>query len=332
MMQTTLSLNERVWLEAVARGSAHGLGRQERDRTLQSLRERGLVENAFVSCDDFQVVRVTQSGYRALAAYGLAPDWRNGLEGLVSSLFEDREDPVRILHIGAGNRCNFMFPDHKVRLTVCDMDAAAAAAADEQRPGDVAVPDFTDQEFDLIVFWDVLERLAEPLRTLTSTLRSLAHGGAAFIKGPVVSSLPGMLAKYTPHFLHVAYYRHVLGVADAGRPGYGPYRTRFTPEADDRAIAEALRSLGLEIFAERRYVGPHVDSLKEKSRYAYAAFRNLSDTIESWTDYSAGGLKSDFFIIARRPRPLAGPTGAQASPPPMAAAAGLTAHDIGDAS
>jgi SAM-dependent methyltransferase len=298
----SLSETELVCLRAVERGGAHGLTESERNAALASMQAHGLVTDDQTTGAGFRLVRITDEGRRILKSCR-APYWIDECDKFIETAFEHHRGPVRILDVGGGRQCRMRLPSCR-HLTICDTDAVALTSnpiVDKRIFGDIAQQDFSGSEFDLIIFWNVLEHLDQPLHALNLSLKALAPGGAVVIKGPVASSLQSLIAKYSPHFLHVAFYRHVLGRPDAGRPGHGPYRKKVSPDAEESAIITLLRDHGVKIVAERRFVGPHVEHLKRISRLGYWAFCKLSAFIQARTGYRAGGEQSDYFILAQRP-------------------------------
>ena len=49
------------------------------------------------------------------------------------------------------------------------------------------------------------------------------------IGAPNPKSLSGVVTKYSPHWFHVWFYRHVRGDKNAGLPGQAPFPTYFHP-------------------------------------------------------------------------------------------------------
>ena len=58
---------------------------------------------------------------------------------------------------------------------------------------------------------------------------ALKQGGLILIGAPNPKSLSGVVTKYSPHWFHVWFYRHVRGEKQAGQPGQPPFPTFFHP-------------------------------------------------------------------------------------------------------
>ncbi len=92
---------------------------------------------------------------------------------------------------------------------------------------------------DLVFSRYVLEHIADAERAFTNMVRWLAPGGILVLQIPDRQSTYGYVARRTPHWLHIWYYRRVLGRPSAGQPGRHPYRT-----VHERAISRAgIRAL-----------------------------------------------------------------------------------------
>ena len=62
------------------------------------------------------------------------------------------------------------------------------------------------------------------------------------IGAPNPRSLSGVVTKYSPHWFHVWFYRHIRGDAKAGLAGCAPFPTHFHP---------LVTLSNLEAFAEQ---------------------------------------------------------------------------------
>ena len=79
---------------------------------------------------------------------------------------------------------------------------------------------------------DLLQRdraLPDVEAALLGFCESLKQGGLILIGAPNPKSLSGVVTKYSPHWFHVWFYRHVRGDKKAGLPGQAPFPTFFHP-------------------------------------------------------------------------------------------------------
>jgi SAM-dependent methyltransferase len=106
------------------------------------------------------------------------------------------------------------------------------------------------QKYDVIVCRDVLEHLEEPEQAWSRLLDALAPGGLLVVAGPVPSSFKGLLTKWSPHPLHVAYYRGILGEPEAGLPGHAPFKAHMAFFTRPAVLKAAAQRAGLSCVLE----------------------------------------------------------------------------------
>jgi hypothetical protein len=120
------------------------------------------------------------------------------------------------------------------------------------------------------------------------------------IRGPLEVSMKGLLARWTPFWIHVAFHRYFLGSKNAGKPGYAPFPLGQASAADDCNLVEALRGAGLEIVAAKRFEGNHATKLRQKAYPIYALYR-ATGVVVGWLTRGRLGVKeTDFFLLASR--------------------------------
>ena len=120
----------------------------------------------------------------------------------------------------------------RAHVTVVDIDADQICNNDyaqETILGDVQVHRFAPDSFDLVICYNVIEHLPDVEAALLRFCKSLKPGGLLFIGAPNPRSLSGVVTKYSPHWFHVWFYRHVRGEKHAGLPGEAPFPTFFHP-------------------------------------------------------------------------------------------------------
>lgn len=155
---------------------------------------------------------------------------------------------IKVLEAGCGARSFVDFGDRAYVVGI-DIDEAAVAKnkkLDEALIGDLETYPLPAETFDLIFCRFVLEHLKDPERALGNMRRALKPGGWLTLMFPNRWSLKGMVARLTPHSLHVVGYRAVFGNASAT-----PYETRFAQAVSAKgirqfAVREGLRVVTLE--------------------------------------------------------------------------------------
>ncbi len=143
------------------------------------------------------------------------------LEGLAP------QRPLAVLEAGGGSHTNVGFLKD-AQFTVIDISPEQIARnpyATNAIVADIETYKDYPQAYDFIVLNDVLEHLNRPDRALDHLLPHLAPGGFLVIGGPQPTSFKGLFTKFTPHAVHVWFYRAVLRDMNAGKPGYAPFKT-----------------------------------------------------------------------------------------------------------
>ena len=62
--------------------------------------------------------------------------------------------------------------------------------------------------------------------------------------------MQGFITRVSPHWLHIFYYRYVLGKEKAGTPGFAPYKTYYDPVVSRVGIHKFCEENNLTIKAE----------------------------------------------------------------------------------
>jgi SAM-dependent methyltransferase len=178
------------------------------------------------------------------------------VQRIVDSVFE-REPLRNVLDAG----CGYTLPlDFARNVRLVGLDASADALAKNQNidvgiVGDIETYPLATDEYDVIVCWAVLEHLANPRAALRNMARALRPGGLLVVGIPDLWSLKGLVTKLTPHRFHVWVYRRIYGKPDAGKPGFGPYRTYLGRDIAPRRLERLARAQSLErIYASTSVV------------------------------------------------------------------------------
>jgi len=200
-----------------------------------------MTNEATLSMQDAGSTKAAKSAPR-LEQRSLEANWKGASE-VVRRLTGDRSR-LAVLEAGGGSATNLTFVDAEftvVDISAEQLDRNTYAAYKIQAD----LETFTDYPaaYDVIVCNDVLEHLNKPLEGLSRLAPQLKPGGLLVVGGPVPTSFKGLFTKATPHAVHVAFYRHLLGQPNAGKPGYAPFPAalRFVvgPEPLDRWAAQA---------------------------------------------------------------------------------------------
>jgi SAM-dependent methyltransferase len=211
--------------------------------------------------------------------------------------------PLQILEAGCGQRWEVKLDGVDYVLTGVDMDAAALKLRrevqkdlDEGIVGDLRTVELPDARFDVIYCFYVLEHVPDAHVVLENFTRWLRPGGIAIVKIPDPHSVHGFFTRMTPHWFHVFFYRHILGSANAGKPGYAPYPVHYDPVVSRAGIREFCDGRSVSLLVERG------DGSTEKARRlahrAIQVFREVMGTL------SLGALSnrhSDLLYVIAKP-------------------------------
>src|SRR4249920_457191 len=151
----------------------------------------------------------------------------------VHSILEARLPAAGLAIYEAGGGSTSFLPLNVLRrahVTVVDIDEDQIRNNDyaqETILGDIQRYRFAPETFNLVICYNVIEHLADVEAALLGFCHSLKQGGLILIGAPNPKSLSGVVTKYSPHWFHVWFYRHVRGNRKAGLPGEAPFPTRF---------------------------------------------------------------------------------------------------------
>lgn len=229
-----------------------------------------------------------------------AQEWLQILQQIAEQALSPFEQPT-VLDAGCGSRCLIRFPAYAyvVGIDNCEEAIAQNTSIHEAIIGDLQAYPLPEQRFDLITLIDVLEHLPDPERALANTWRALKPGGTLLIRAPYLYSVKGLITKFTPHWVHVAFRRYILGDPNAGKPGYLPFKTFLRASmAPSKIILWAISNGGtVSHFYLRDGSNPY--GLREKSRWAHILFRLI---VSIPTILSLGCFQeySDYMLAIRK--------------------------------
>ena len=206
-----------------------------------------------------------------------------------------------ILEIGGGAATYVKWPG--ARYTVVDTSKEVLARctyAEQALLADAESFDPTPEAYDVVVFWNVLEHVANPCEALRRASKAVRSQGLLIARGPELRSLKALVTRLTPHRFHVLFYRHVLGVTEAGNPGRAPFPVAHSAQASPEAIMATLLPLGFHIAYDQRYVGDQLQMLRAFSGFGYALYSCASALLRLLTGRRWGGRPTDFVLAFRK--------------------------------
>jgi SAM-dependent methyltransferase len=164
---------------------------------------------------------------------------------------------MQVLEAGCGREWYFKMDGLQYELTGLDLDAAALQARQELKKdirhavvGDLRTAELPAATYDVIYNAFVLEHVSGAERVLENFVRWLKPGGLMIVRVPDRDGVQGFVARYTPHWLHVQYYRWAWRMKDAGKPGFAPYPTIYDNVVSRPGLNEFCQRHGLDVIDE----------------------------------------------------------------------------------
>jgi SAM-dependent methyltransferase len=188
-------------------------------------------------------------------------------------------------------------------VTVVDIDEEQIRNNDYAQDtilGDIQTYRFKPNSFDLVICYNVIEHLPDVEAALTGFCEALKQGGLILIGAPNPKSLSGVVTKYSPHWFHVWFYRHVRGDKTAGQPGHAPFPTFFHPLVTLSKLEAFAKAHGLQVVYRKEYESPRFPEMRLR-KPAFAALLDTAAAIMNLllpvkTDVRHG----DYHVILRK--------------------------------
>lgn len=169
---------------------------------------------------------------------------------MVGNLLNGRK-PLRILEAGCGSMSHVSYSDdaYVVGIDISKEQLDKNTLLKEKILGDIEEYPLPASMFDLIICWDVLEHLKHPDRAILNFCRAVNEGGIILLASPNVMTVRGLLTKCTPHWVHVLYYKWIVGLREAGTPGNYPFKSYHRFSMSPPAISRLAKREGLSVAA-----------------------------------------------------------------------------------
>jgi SAM-dependent methyltransferase len=205
-----------------------------------------------------------------------------------------------------GGSTSFLPPEvlRRSHITVVDIDEDQIrnnTYAQETILGDIQTYHFPPNSFDLIICYNVLEHVPYVEAALAGFFQSLRRGGLILIGAPNPRSLSGVVTKYTPHWFHIWFYRHVIGKKNAGQPGEPPFPTYFHQLVTPSLLEAFARKNGLQVIYRKEYESPRYPEMREYKPLLAALIDTLSVTLNLFLPRKIDVRRGDYHVILRKP-------------------------------
>lgn len=187
-------------------------------------------------------------------------------------------DHLDILEAGCGRYWHIELHGKSHRIVGVDMDQLAVEARqkrhgdlDEVIIGDIVTVELPRQSFDVIYCAFLLEHLPDAAVVLERFARWLRPQGKIVFTIPDRDSVHGFCTRLSPHWFHVWYKRHFTPLGkNAGKPGFGPYRTYYDPVLGDEQLQAFCSAYDLEIRDRAKFL------MKPRAAWLELFMRTLS--------------------------------------------------------
>ena len=217
------------------------------------------------------------------------------------------ELPNRSLTVyeAGGGSTSFLPPDvvRRSEITVVDIDEAQLRKndyADKTILGDIQTYRFAPESFDLVTCYNVLEHVPDVQAALLRFCECLKPNGLILIGAPNPNSLSGVVTKYTPHWFHVWFYRHVRGDMDAGKPGEAPFPTFFHPMVSLSNLDAFAKTHGLEMIYRREYESPRFPEMRARKPLFAALIDGAAAVMNGLLLRKTDVRHGDYHVILRK--------------------------------
>ena len=223
-----------------------------------------------------------------------------GLQRLIDD-YVGSTDGIQVLEAGCGSmsKVNLGKNVRMVGIDISEKQLDRNEVLHEKILGDVHTYPLPRRSFDIIICWDVLEHLENPRKALENFFNACKPNGLIILAFPNLFSLKGVLTKFTPHLVHVWYYRYLLGMKDAGKDDQPPFVTRFRLAMTYPAIRQLAISANATVayFAFRE--SPDMRFIRDKYWFINVLLKTTSFISRNLTLGAVDLINSDCIMVLR---------------------------------
>ncbi|QPF91046.1 class I SAM-dependent methyltransferase [Bradyrhizobium commune] len=214
------------------------------------------------------------------------------------------QGPLAIYEAGGGSS-SFLPTDvlGRSHVTVVDIDEDQIhnnTYAQDAILGDVQTYRFGPDTFDVVICYNVIEHLPDVEAALLNFRDALKHGGMILIGAPNPHSLSGVVTKYSPHWFHVWFYRHIRGIKNAGLPGEPPFPTFFHPLVTLSRLEAFAAANGLEMVYRREVESPRYPEMRLRKPLLAALVDAGAAVMNAGLPRGTDVRRGDYHVILRK--------------------------------
>ena len=251
-------------------------------------------------------IPIPTAGAPVQALHDLVPgEARDSLLAVHDVLHRELQKGQLAIYEAGGGSCSVLPPEllNRSRVTVVDIDEDQVrnnTYANEAILGDVQTYCFGRETFDLVICYNVIEHLPHVDAALLNFRDALKRGGMILIGAPNPRSLSGVVTKYSPHWFHVWFYRHIRGIKDAGRPGEPPFPTFFHPLVTLPRLEAFAAANGLEMIYRREVESPRYPEMRRRKPLFAALVDAGAAVLNTLLPSGIDVRRGDYHVILRK--------------------------------
>jgi SAM-dependent methyltransferase len=192
---------------------------------------------------------------------------------------------------------------HRAHVTVVDIDEDQIRNNDYAQKailGDIQTYRFKPNSFDLVICYNVIEHVPDVEAALLNFCESLKPNGMILIGAPNPRSLSGVVTKYSPHWFHVWFYRHVRGDKKAGLPGHAPFPTLFHPLVTLSNLEAFAEQHGLQMIYRKQYESPRYPEMRLRKPLFAALVDAAAEAMNFFLPGKTDVRHGDYHVILRK--------------------------------
>lgn len=179
------------------------------------------------------------------------------LSSFAQTYFSGKAGVINILEAGCGQKWNLNLGGISYKLTGIDISKKALELRETNKGdldraivGDLHDVDLDREAFDMIYCVDVIEHINGAKQVLTNFFIWLKSKGLLILVFPDRDSVFGFITRILPHWVHILYYKYIMGNSNAGKPGFGPFPTFYDKIVSRWAIKGYCYKHGHKIIVE----------------------------------------------------------------------------------
>jgi SAM-dependent methyltransferase len=237
-------------------------------------------------------------------AIGGHSDKQKALDRIQVFLNETLSENTQVLEVGCGSNSQLKFTksDQVTGIDISKDQLERNSFLKNKILGDIQSYDFESKKYDLVICWDVLEHLKKPKLAILNMLSVLNHNGILVIKVPNLLSFKGLFTKFTPHFIHVFYYRKILGRPLAGTEDRAPFPTFLCVDVILSKVIDLCNKNGAEMEFFAYFTDIQIKALPHGRQKVFLFVANIVSILFQIIsfNYIRSYEKSDYMVVFRK--------------------------------